>query len=56
MADGDGTVLCTSALADEYPDYVVQNRILVKGAEHFGVMADSKIYDQIAAELQLVKK
>ena len=55
-ADGDGTVLTTSALADGYPEFVVQNRICVNNAEHFGIMSEMKLFEIIVNELQLEKR
>ena len=47
-ADGDGTVLAASALGDEFPDYVVQERVVVEGFKHAECLSSPKLWEIIA--------
>ena len=46
MADGDGTVLATSALADGYPSKVVKQRKIAK-VQHMQAIGSDNIWNDL---------
>ena len=47
-ADGDGTVLATSALCDGYPDFVVKGRFMLKNMRHFSITGEPRMFEIFA--------
>lgn len=43
--NGDGTVPVLSALSDPFPKQYVADRIVLPGAEHFGILQDKRLYE-----------
>ena len=51
MADGDGTVVMTSALAHGYPDFAIGNTYFLKGLKHMEMVTKQEVFDIIAKEI-----